>query len=350
MNQTIEIRRVNWKEIILFVALTFGMTWLLDLALALNGGLSNPAVSLALQFQMLIPAASAILLGLFVFKSSPLNNNKSISRWFVYYYLLIFSLYLVGTVYSMFNPIHLALISQILLGLSLLGMIFWIVLRIIGKYEPFNAIRMSGGRPWLWVLFGLGMVLFYGLQTALNWVFKLGTVVNLQQLIPQLATQTLPNQIVLLSIGINTILIGPFLGILIAFGEEYGWRGFLQNALEPLGRVKATLLIGLIWGIWHGPIIWMGYNYPGQPVLGTILMTLYTIVLAFVLAYSVYKGKGIWIAAFLHALNNQVMSFCLGFVYKPTENLWSFGIGIFGIVSLAIIVYFILKDPIWKES
>jgi hypothetical protein len=35
---------------------------------------------------------------------------------------------------------------------------------------------------------------------------------------------------------------------LLAFGEEYGWRGYLLPRLLPLGEIKATLLLGLIWG------------------------------------------------------------------------------------------------------
>ena len=67
------VKMVNWKQVGTFIGLTFGLTWLLDLFLYLNGGLTNPAVTLALQFQMLLPAFSAILLGMFFFKDSPIQ-------------------------------------------------------------------------------------------------------------------------------------------------------------------------------------------------------------------------------------------------------------------------------------
>jgi len=35
----------------------------------------------------------------------------------------------------------------------------------------------------------------------------------------------------------------------------------------------------------------MGYNYPGQPVLGSLLMTAYTPVLSYFLAYTVFTWK-----------------------------------------------------------
>ena len=70
------------------------------------------------------------------------------------------------------------------------------------------------------------------------------------------------------------MLLGPVLAI-VAFGEEYGWRGYLQSELFKLGRVRGVLLLGVIWGAWHWPLILMGYNYPGYPLLGVVLMTLY---------------------------------------------------------------------------
>ena len=84
-------QKTNWPHVAWFLGLTFGLTWLVDLALYLNGGLRNPATTLLLQFQMLLPAFSAIFLGAFFFKESPIyfRTNRTRPRWFVYYYLLL---------------------------------------------------------------------------------------------------------------------------------------------------------------------------------------------------------------------------------------------------------------------
>jgi membrane protease YdiL (CAAX protease family) len=348
---SVKARAINWKQVAAFLGLTFGLTWALDLAIYLLGGLSTPAISLALQFQMLLPAAAAIILGLFFFKDSPLyrTTNRAVSRWFIYFYLALTALYTVGTVTALFRPELVQIISTALLAGSAVGLILLVVLRIVGKYNSFASVNMAGGKPLAWLIFGVGLVLFYGLQTGLNWLFKLGNPVDIQTLLPQLQLQTLPNSVILASIALNTILIGPFLGLIISFGEEYGWRGYLQSALLPLGKIKAILLLGVIWGVWHWPIIWMGYNYPGQPILGSLVMTLYTIALAFVLGYAVLKTKGIWLAAFLHALNNQTLSFLNGFIYAPKNNILSFSAGILGILCFAVVIAIILRDPIWKD-
>ncbi len=48
-------------------------------------------------------------------------------------------------------------------------------------------------------------------------------------------------------------------------GEEYGWRGYLLPRLLVLaGPLRASILIGLIWGIWHLPVFFFpGTNQSG---------------------------------------------------------------------------------------
>jgi membrane protease YdiL (CAAX protease family) len=342
---------VNWKQVVIFLALTFGLTWLLDLVLFKIGGLTHPAASIMLQLQMLLPAFSAILLGLFFYKNSPLyfRNNRSISRWFVYFYLLLTLAYIGVVVFCTMHPENTTSASQYMLIPAFAGIILLIVLRIIGKREPFAKIGMAGGKPIYWLVMCVGMVLFYGLTMLLNAVFKMGQAVDLQSN-PIYAAASAPTWVILLSGGINTIVLGPFLGLIIAFGEEYGWRGYLQGELTKLGRIKGTLLVGIIWGIWHWPLIWMGYNYPGQPVWGSLMMVVFTIFLAFVLAYAVFKARGIWISAYLHALNNQTLSFFVLLVFSIKNPMLNFSAGVPAILLYAVIVLLLLRDPVWKES
>ncbi|MGQ9518230.1 MAG: CPBP family intramembrane glutamic endopeptidase, partial [Anaerolineae bacterium] len=152
-------------------------------------------------------------------------------------------------------------------------------------------------------------------------------------------------------VALQAVIVGPFLGLMFAFGEEYGWRGYLQSELIRLGRVRGMLVIGVIWGLWHAPVIAMGHNYPGYPVAGIFLMTAYTVGLAIILGYAVLKSGSVWLAAFLHAVNNQAASFFLAAVYTPNHPIFSFGAGLYGILCVGLAALLIvLLDPVWREK
>jgi membrane protease YdiL (CAAX protease family) len=347
------VNKVNWKQVGAFISLTFGLTWLLDLAVFLTGGLKSSAFMIALQFQMLLPAFSAILLGMFFFKNSLINikNNHTKSRWFNWYFLFFTLLYAAAVILAFIQPGLAQTISASMLIPGLIGLILVIVLRAVGGKDTFASVGMGGGKPILWLLFGLGIIVFMGLQPLLSILFKMGHPADLSALLAQGTASTgMTTPVLMVIIAVQTLLLGPFLGLLVTFGEEYGWRGYLQPALSGLGRVRGVALVGIIWGIWHWPVIWMGYNYPGHPYLGSLLMVFFSSGLAFLLGYAVLKAKGVWIAAFLHAMVNQSLAFFMGVIYVPGDTVYSFGIGIPGLILLALLVVLILRDPIWKQS
>ncbi len=343
---------VNWRQVAWFLGLAFGLAWLIDRVIYLNGGLSSPGTKMLMQFMMMMPAFSALLLGVFFFRDSPVyfRTNRTTSRWFIYYFFLLTLVFLAGAVASLVQPGLVATVSQLLVFISLPGLILLIVLRLVGGKNAFAGAGMAGGRWIYWVLLGLGVVIFYGLETLLNYLFKLGQPADPRALLPAGAASSVPTIALQIQLGLSMIVTGPLMGLIISFGEEYGWRGFLQSQLARLGRVRGVLLLGVIWGIWHWPVIWMGYNYPGQPLLGSLLMVAYCVVLSFFLAYAVFKSKGVWTAAYLHALSNQTFSFFMFAVYMPANIVLSFGIGIPGLALCGLVVLLLLRDPVWKET
>src|SRR5215211_4943007 len=63
---------------------------------------------------------------------------------------------------------------------------------------------------------------------------------------------------------------GVPIGAALAFGEEFGWRGYLLPKLLPLGEVKVAVIVGLIWGPWHLPVLIAGLNYPGELIIAVL--------------------------------------------------------------------------------
>ncbi len=343
--------RPNWRQIALFLGLVFGLTYLLDLALYLTGGYgANAGTTVALQFQMLIPATVAIVLQLFFFKNSPIYHMREKPRWFFYVYLVyvLFQLVLATSLLFVSNQMY-QIAASALIQILLLGMlVFIVILRLVSGREAFQRAGLQGGKLRYWLGFGLLIVVIYAVMTGLDALFGLGQAVNVKEVLSQAAggqtsgLDTIPDFALLLLIGAQSVILGPILGLPIAFGEEYGWRGYLQGELVKMGKVKGILLVGVIWGLWHAPIIAMGHNYPGRPVEGIIMMTLYTIALGFVFGYAVLKSGSVWLAAFLHALNNQLVAFLMAMVYRPDDRFLSFSIGIYGLVIWAVVVAAIL--------
>jgi len=94
---------------------------------------------------------------------------------------------------------------------------------------------------------------------------------------------------------------------LFTFGEEYGWRGYLLPRLLPLGEIRASLLVGVIWGVWHLPLLLAGLNYPGVNIwLAIIGFTFVTVALSFAYTWFFVASSGsVLVAAVFHASTNQ---------------------------------------------
>jgi membrane protease YdiL (CAAX protease family) len=343
--------RPHWRHVAAFLGLTFGLTWLLDLAIYLRGGLAAAGVTTLLQLQMLLPAFSAIVLGLFFFRESPIYRGRAAGRgrWFYYYFLaltVVSALAALGVWLAPDQPTIKLMVSMIPLILSVLGLLLLVVLRVAAGREAMARVGLAWGNWRYYLTFGLAIIAWFVVQAALNAVTGLGG----SQLTPLPAAPGLNPTAMLLVAAVQMVLLGPILGLVITFGEEYGWRGYLQGELFKLGRVRGVLLLGVIWGIWHAPLILMSYNYPGHPILGVALMTLYTIGLGIVLSFAVLKSGSVLLASFLHALANQVAAFIMIIGFKPFDTAYSFFIGFYGIALLAVAAYLILRDPIWREQ
>ena len=109
---------------------------------------------------------------------------------------------------------------------------------------------------------------------------------------------------------IPNFILSYFVGMLlyslfIAFGEELGWRGYLQKEWASTNSLVGFLMIGVIWGWWHLPGILLGHNYPDYPVLGGIvLMPMVTILFSIAFGVAFNKQRVIWVPVIFHGAVN----------------------------------------------
>jgi len=303
------------------------------------------------QLQMLIPAFSALVLLMFVFPSSPIHvsHYREKPRFFFYFFFGLVVVFAGLILWALIDPSRTIMVSALSGGANMLALMALVTIRMISNSEEFERALLVGGKLKDWLLWGAGFIAFYLVASGLNMVFNLGVRPDLQEILIQLQVPgALSPQAFFVLMVVQTVFLGSLLGIIFGFGEEFGWRGFLQSELFKMGRLRGVLFLGLIWGIWHYPLIWMGHNYPGQPVQGTLLMTVYIICLGIVLGYVMLKTGAIWLVAFLHALNNQVIAFLNSFVYQVNEPVNSFTYGYWFILLAAPVLFFILRDQVWK--
>lgn len=115
------------------------------------------------------------------------------------------------------------------------------------------------------------------------------------------------------------------------FGEEFGWRGYLQQKLMPLGVRKAMLLVGVIWGVWHWPSIFLGaqylFGYWGEPVVGPLLWVWSLLPASMIYGWLTLRSGSVWPAAIAHGVNNSFCGLVLWFLRPPLDVLIGPGAG-----------------------
>jgi membrane protease YdiL (CAAX protease family) len=187
--------------------------------------------------------------------------------------------------------------------------------------EGFDDLKLRFGSAWfLYALAWLLPLLVVGGMSALGVALGLGTPdFTLAQAI---AAQSVGRDLSMMQglglLIVPQVLLTALITTPVLFGEEFGWRGFLQRRLFPNAPMLSALATGVIWAVWHYPLILRGYNYPDQPLLGAALFTVFTVLLSYILGWFYRKSGSIWCNSLAHAATNTVGSLSL---------LWLAGMG-----------------------
>lgn len=179
------------------------------------------------------------------------------------------------------------------------------------------------GKRWFWlaawfgpaVLTLLGAVLYFAvfpsrLDFSGSWlVAAYGGEMDAQTLRSQLGVSTLSY---LLQNGLFAVLLAPAINMFPALGEEVGWRGYMMPRLkERFGLLNGRLLSGVVWGIWHWPLMLLvgyeyGTNYLGAPLLGLVVWCVVCFALNTLLDILYEKTESIWVPAIAHGAFNAI--------------------------------------------
>lgn len=82
-------------------------------------------------------------------------------------------------------------------------------------------------------------------------------------------------------------------------GEEIGLRGyFLTMLLKRLNPLKASLVLGIFWALWHYPL-WIS-----KGILTVAVLTIAVMAWSSIFTYVLIKTRSLWVVMLLHATSN----------------------------------------------
>ena len=157
----------------------------------------------------------------------------------------------------------------------------------------------------------------------------------------------------ILETGLFAITLAPVINMFAALGEEAGWRGYMMPRLkEQLGLLNGRLLGGVIWGVWHWPLMLLvgyeyGTNYLGAPVLGLFVWCIVCFALNTLLDWLYEKTGCIWVPSIAHGAFNAVAALFV-VLTNPADSYYNVlgpaPIGLIGMLPmLAVAVWLTLR-------
>jgi len=133
--------------------------------------------------------------------------------------------------------------------------------------------------------------------------------------------------------------LGATVNAVFAFGEEFGWRGYLLWELAPWGFWKASFAIGAAWGLWHAPVIVAGYNYPAFPLIGVAAMTVACISFSPAYTYLVVRAESAIAAALVHGVFNGSAGLVVAYAVTDSpvlRELVASPVGVAGVLAFGL--------------
>lgn len=284
------------KRLVIFLGLAFVLTWIVEFILMANGGLANPYGYVVLAGIMFIPALSVVITRLVTKEGFKNFGLKPHFKGHIRYYIL-----------AWFGP---AL-------LIVCGAVFYFLLSP-SHFDP----TMSN------------MFYLYTAQGAE-------------------ATQSTLMASFLAQVAVG-LLIGPLLNIITTLGEEIGWRGYLlPKLMEKVSVRKAIVISGGIWGLWHAPVIAMGYNYGFDylfsPWGGILAMIVFAFFAGSFFSFIAIRTKSVLAAAIAHGSLNGFASISVWVTIGNTSPfVGPLPVGIvggFGLIVVGTVCFYLIGRP-----
>lgn len=246
-------------------------------------------------------------------------------------------------------------------GLSVIGRMMAQMLMALMMFVPMLGVLLSGNRlagmgwkphikgrlkpllmAWFFpaILTALGAAIYFAVfpghfDVSGAYLISIGGEAALSQLEAQGISYA---QYILISV-VSSLTYAPFINMIPAVGEEAGWRGFLYPQLKAkYGKKKGWLIGGVIWGIWHWPLMALigyeyGTDYIGFPIVGMLLFCIFTIAAGIACDWLYEKSGLIWAPAVFHGAINAAVTVPVAVCLVNTGSLILLGPAPIGVLA-----------------
>ncbi|HAU5251216.1 TPA: CPBP family intramembrane metalloprotease, partial [Clostridioides difficile] len=265
-------KKINTLEVIIFFVVTYGISLLFGIPLYFKKYM-NPQIMVT--FMTILPASGVAITKIYKHKKS----DEHIILHCVIIADFLLSLFLVTL--KAFGVID---DETILLGMGILVLFTGIITICYACLE------------------GKELYPFKNVNKSIICIFIFIIIINLSKCI-MLGWK----DINFINLIMNIFLIFPYIAnqSILFFGEEYGWRGFLQEKMQTkFGKRMGVILLGIIWELWHIPLWFTVYHVD---VLGILLRLFSVISLSIFFGYVYMKTKNVWSCVVIHLINNTVL-------------------------------------------
>jgi membrane protease YdiL (CAAX protease family) len=101
---------------------------------------------------------------------------------------------------------------------------------------------------------------------------------------------------------ISTLVMIP-----VFWGEEFGWRGYLQIRLFSNRPRLSAVTTGAIWGVWHYPAALAGVIPYEHGLVSLVLIPWYMIMFSIILGWLRLRTGSVWVVSLAHSANNNII-------------------------------------------
>lgn len=263
----LQVSKVHWPAVIVFTVIVCALAWLVILPLWLGEGLADPMAGVLLSAMMFTPAVATLIVMWAMGVPARGQRARFLGLWPLRPAKRVVWLMVAGW-----------LVPPVLVALSVLAAAAFGFVQLDLTFAAFSA--------------------------------------ELEKTLP--AGTPLPPVEVVVIAQLAMIPLGALINSFFAFGEELGWRGWLLPALRPLGTWPALILSGVVWGVWHSPIILLGYNFDRTDITGVLFMIGGCVAWGVLLGWLRLRSASVWPAVIAHGSLNAAAG--LVFLVATTQS------------------------------